>query len=54
MTSDKIAQKIIREGELGLLGKIGQVVVPIEKTMIIKSGKRISYYLKHYMRRNYQ
>lgn len=37
-----IAEKIQKEGEKGdLMGKIGRVVVPIEKTFHLKNGKKV-------------
>ncbi|NCV85214.1 MAG: hypothetical protein EBW14_04905 [Oxalobacteraceae bacterium] len=35
-------EKILKESERGLLsGKIGQVVVPMEKTVNVRNGKKV-------------
>ncbi len=37
-----VSEKIIREGEKGeLIGKVGQVLVPLEKTFYLKDNKKV-------------
>lgn len=37
-----VAERIIKEGERGdLIGKIGQVLVPLEKTIFLKNNKKV-------------
>ncbi len=37
-----VSEKLIKEGEKGdLVGKIGRVVVPMEKSFLIKNGKKV-------------
>jgi transcriptional antiterminator NusG len=37
-----VSERLIKEGEKGeLMGKIGRVLVPIEKSFFIKSGKKV-------------
>lgn len=37
-----VAEKIVKEGERGdLIGKIGQVLVPLEKSMFLKNNKKV-------------
>lgn len=37
-----VAEKIIKEGEKGdLIGKVGQVIVPLEKTIFLKNNKKV-------------
>jgi transcriptional antiterminator NusG len=35
-----VAEKIIKEGETNLIGRVGQVLVPLEKKLQIKDGKK--------------
>ena len=37
-----VSEKIIKEGERGeLIGKVGQVLVPLEKTFYLKDNKKV-------------
>jgi transcriptional antiterminator NusG len=37
-----VSEKIIKEGEIGeLVGKVGQVLVPLEKTFYLKDNKKV-------------